>query len=258
MPLKMLNHKTVRTTIAFYTLCVTACVPTYYLPSVQHTPLFREKGASYLSGTIEGSRYPTTFAVQGAYAIGSHLGIGLNGNWVYANRNAAGTAGIKSNFGEATIGYFTSSANQKSVFEVYAGLGFGSIRNQFFGANGNSQGDSEVYLTRFGVQPAFGWRTKYVDLIVSSRLSFLKYDVQRVTFSSATNRWIEQADYLRNRIIPLVEPAFTIRVGGPQIKFMAQITSAVELVPSHQSFSYSKNMFYVGICVDLQKGFFIP
>ncbi|MEN9610791.1 MAG: hypothetical protein RLZZ628_1605 [Bacteroidota bacterium] len=248
--MNLFKNKTCGGLTLLYTLFVTSCAPVYYQPPTQHTPLFTEKGQMYFSGNFQFGNQVSGLNFHIARAVHPHWAIGLNGNFVgtgnfatTASNYTSSTVG-QSNFGAINVGYFGTSVDKKSIFEIFTSLGRGQIANKF------NTGMSEVNLTCLSVQPALGWRKKYAHLVLSSRFSFLSYDVKTNTFQNLV--WFEQANALSNRIIPLFEPAFMFRVGGEHIKGFVQFITAIQLNSSQKYFIYNPSSISTGICVDIR------
>lgn len=236
----MLKNTTIGNIIALCTLGFTSCHPVYYQPSTQHTPLFQKKGEIYVAGNAQVGGATDGYNIHAAYAMSSHWAIGLNSNLV--NTTSQGKSYLKS----VNFGYFNSYWDQKMNFEIFSDYGKGDITIRM------NQYEANIDLTRFQVQPALGWRWKYIDLIVSSRFSFVKYNIKNIHFMNLQNRqWFEQVNYLPNRMIPIFEPAFTLRAGGRRVKGLLQLSLASEINNSHGLFVYDKAKIHIGICAGL-------
>lgn len=243
------KNKIVARLMGLCALGATSCHPVYYQPITQHVPAFTQKGELYLSANFQKGDRVDAYNMHAAYATGAHWAVGLNGNFVNTaflerTNNALASLPSKSTFGEINIGYFTASANKRSIFEIYGGLGKGSIENQF-----RTNGMSLVDLTRLSLQPSWTWRSKYIALIVSSRLSFLSYVVQKNTFNRFD--WFDQTNYLNNRTIPLFEPALMFRAGSEQVKGFVQIITAANFTAKNSPYLYNPTTINVGVTINI-------
>lgn len=239
-----------KTLMSVCILCVTSCHPVYYQPTTQHTPLFTQKGELYVSSNFQAGDNVNAYNIHVAYATSAHWAVGLNGNFVgpdlkflknglstmFPNKN-------KSNFGEVSMGYFKASVDKQYIFEIYGGLGAGYIENHF------NVGMSAVHLTRLSLQPAVAWRKKYAALILSSRFSFLNYEIQKNTFRNLD--WLQKTNSLNNQMITLWEPALMFRVGGESIKGFVQFITSAEFTSKTSSFLYNPGSFSIGITVNI-------
>ncbi|HLV42216.1 MAG TPA: hypothetical protein VKY37_08055 [Brumimicrobium sp.] len=194
-----------------------SCSPKFYSPNTQNVPLISEQGEVSLNVSTDGNQ----FEFQGAGGIANNFSMQLNGGLFIPNDLDNGNGG-SGKFGELGLGYFTSF-NEKWVLEIYGLGGIGTVENHmpstledYPGTNGKISSN----LLRVGVQPSFGFKSKYFTIALSSRLVNLSYDKIR---GDLTYKDELQTDYLRrNSSHVLLEPALTIRGGFERIKLQAQ------------------------------------
>ena len=89
------------------------------------------------------------------------------------------------------------------------------------GQNPSTAGNLNARLIRFALQPGVGYKRSWVEASLSSRLAVVRYfDVKgSLSFDGES-----QQDYLRDHALQfLVEPAVTLRLGPPPLKFEAQL-----------------------------------
>jgi hypothetical protein len=85
-------------------------------------------------------------------------------------------------------------------------------------------GKFDAKASKFFLQPDIGFRSKFVDLIFSTRFSFVKY----TNFNSSNypteelKRDYLDGDNLTGPLFAFAEPAFTLRGGYKYIKLQAQ------------------------------------
>jgi len=199
---------------------LTGCAPVYYGPNTQNVPLLSEKGEYNVA--VTGSHQLLEFQVSGSPA--NNLGMQLNGSWYIPERDSGNYgAGY---YTDAGIGFYKAFGPKNIlVFETYAIGGIGGVRNTFESYTpGNTYGTIYSNLTRYGVQPVFGVKWKYLDGAVSARFAGLSY------FNTSGNlvyRSENQLEYLaRNRHSFLIEPAVTLRAGIDVIKVQLQFTGS--------------------------------
>lgn len=194
-----------------------SCSPKFYSPNTQNVPLISEQGEGNINFSTNGNQ----FELQAAYGVTNHFGMQLNGG-LFIPKNLDNGNGGSGKFGELGLGYFTSF-DEKWILEAYGLGGFGTVENHmpstledYPGTTGNISAN----LLRIGVQPSFGFKSKYFTIALSSRIVNLSYHKLR---GDLTYRDELQTDYLRdNASTFLIEPALTIRGGIEQFKLQVQ------------------------------------
>ncbi|UPT65751.1 MAG: hypothetical protein M0D57_14665 [Sphingobacteriales bacterium JAD_PAG50586_3] len=101
---------------------LTSCSHVYYAPSGQNVPLMKEQGELQLSAGTAGSGEGGGANVMAAYAPGKNIGVTLNSYIATGSNDGSGADG-HGYIIEGGVGYFKPFANDKLVFETYAGLG---------------------------------------------------------------------------------------------------------------------------------------
>ncbi len=235
------QHKTTQKmkkllTLAGLAVLISACSPKYYTANTQNVPLISAKGEKNL--TIAGNGNQIEF--QGAVGVTSNIAVKANGAFFIPAKEDNGNGG-SGNLIEVGAGYFTP-VNQNFVFETYAILGFGSMKNHFE-PNGTDGGDISANVVRYGIQPNFGYKSKNFEAIVSSRFVNLNYNKVEGTLIYQGNN---QINYLNdNKSNFLVEPALTLRAGLDKVKFQAQFGHSFNL--SNNDFRQDKDYLTLGI-----------
>lgn len=203
---------------------IAGCSPKYYSPNTQNVPLLSERGEVNLSLAGSGNQVE----VQGAYAAGSNFGLQLNGG-AFIPKDADNGDGGSGKYIELGAGYF-NPLSDKLVFEVYGLLGTGSVENELRSratTNPVTTGVISANLFRAGIQPNFGFKSKYFSAAVSSRIAHLTYsNIDGDLIYNAVN----QEQYLGdNKSNFLIEPALTIRAGVEKVKFQFQLGHSFNL-----------------------------
>lgn len=208
-------------------LALVSCNPKYYTPNTQNVPLISAKGETNLS--LSGNANQVEF--QGAYGVTENIAIKVNGGlFIPADLdNGNGGAG---KFVEVGGGYFKPIA-ENWVFESYAILGFGTFENHLPSTKNDhpqTSGDISANILRVGVQPNFGYKSKYFSAAVSSRIVNLSYSkIEGDLMFEGQN----QIDYLNNNSSHfLIEPALTVRGGLEKIKLQLQVGYSLNLSDS--------------------------
>lgn len=221
---------------------LSACSPKYYVPNTQNVPLLSEQGQ--VSITAGGNA--NQVEIQGAYAVSNSLGIMGNVGFFNPKDDGNGNGG-SGKLGEVGVGYYKPFGTG-FVFETYGLVGFGSFENHFPAANGGNMGKINGRLSRYGIQPSFGYKTKAFEVALSSRVSSLHYGEPDgdLVFDG-----VNQIDYLNeNDAFLLLEPALTLRAGLEKIKFQLQLTRGFNLTDN--DFRQDESLLSLGVNLNLR------
>lgn len=203
--------------MAVGTTLFTSCSPKFYTPNTQNVPLISEKGETNL--TLSGNGNQVEF--QGAYGVTTNIAIKTNGGLFIPSDLDNGNGG-SGKFIEFGGGYF-KPINENFVFETYGIMGFGSFENHLPSTTNDypqTKGDISANIFRIGIQPNFGYKSKYVSAAVSSRFVNLSYS--KIT-GDLIFEDVNQPDYLNgNSSNFLIEPALTIKGGLEKVKLQFQ------------------------------------
>ncbi len=217
-----------------------SCSPKYYTPNSHNVPLLSEKGETNL--TLAGNENRLEF--QGAYAVSDNIAIKADGSLFNPKDEDNGDGG-SGKFIELGAGYF-KPITDKWIFETYGILGFGSFENHrpsSIYSNPGTNGDISANLLRIGVQPNFGFKSKYFSAALSSRFVNLSFNQIEGDLMYGGNN---QTQYLRdNSSNFLIEPALTLRAGFDKIKLQLQQGFSFNL--SNDSFKQDVAFLTVGI-----------
>ena len=217
-----------------------SCNPKFYTPNTQNVPLISEKGETNL--TLSGNGNQVEF--QGAYGITQNIAIKANGG-LFIPSNLDNGNGGSGKFFEIGGGYF-KPITENWIFELYGLLGIGSFENHLPSTKidyPQTNGDISANIFRVGVQPNFGYKSKYFSAAISSRivnLSYSKVDGDLI-FDG-----MPQVDYLESNLSNfLIEPALTVRGGLEKIKLQVQYTYSLNL--SNSDFMQDKTLLTIGL-----------
>lgn len=204
-----------------------SCSPKFYSPNTQNVPLISEQGEVNLNVSTNGNQ----FEFQGAVGVANNFSMQLNAG-IFVPSDLDNGNGGSGKLGELGLGYFTSF-DEKWVLEVY-GLGaIGTVENHMPSTLEDyplTSGKISSNLLRVGIQPSFGFKSKFFTVALSSRLVNLSYDKIRgdLIFNDKM-----QTDYLRRYSSHvLLEPALTIRGGFERIKLQVQYGYSFNLTKS--------------------------
>lgn len=202
--------------------------------------MLNEKGETNL--TVTGNMNQVEF--QGAYAVTNHLGVLANGGLFIPKDEDNGNGG-SGKFIEVGAGYFTPVQNN-FIFDTYGLMGIGSFENHLPTAATNSpltRGDISANVFRIGVQPSFGYKTKYFSAALSARLVNLSYN--KINGDLIFDN-INQVTYLDdNSSNFLIEPALTVKAGLKKVKLQLQYGYSLNV--SNSDFKQDKVFLTAGL-----------
>jgi hypothetical protein len=208
--------------LALNILSLGSCTHYYYAPNCHNVPLFQKKGDVRLSLVgSEGSEFTGT-EVQAAYSVSSRIAVIADGFWA-KEKNAYENSRAKGNYFETACGYY-KPIRKHFVFETYGGMGLGNIKSWY-----HDYGYSEMFFSKYFLQPSFGFTSKNFDIALSSRLCGLNYsEIRDLSISDDKGN----IDFIKGHSLSyLVEPALTMRLGWKNLKLQLQ-------------YSLSRNMTY--------------
>lgn len=223
----------------------TSCVHYYYAPNSNNVPLFKEKHEARLQAqyTNVGVGSDLTdaiggFEIQTAYAVGSHTGLQLNYLHIdYTEDNYGSGSG---NYIEAAAGYFKPLKNQHWIFETYAGVGTGGVKNVF---RTSYTEEAKTALARFFLQPSFGFRSDYFSAALSSKLSIVRFTKSSSSVTKENNP--TDYDYIKNldhKSYFFWEPGLMFRAGAKKIQALSQFSYSV----GHANLPFYNMNFSIG------------
>lgn len=188
-----------------------ACSPAYYSPDPHFTPNFSEKGEVNAGANIGISNNSYNFGFQGAYAVTDHIALKSNFNKYLTNTSPDETFSGSGALIEIAPG-FHSNLSDKLVFESYALVALGNVENV---KNGNKL---NADILRYGIQPSLGYKSKTIEIILSTRLVSLNHYniVNNIDLLESQELTTDSRNFL-------VEPGFTFKLGSPEVKFVTQL-----------------------------------
>lgn len=198
---------------------MTSCNPIYYAPNTLNVPLLSEEGETNLSVAGNGKQ----IELQGAHAINDQFAVLADAVLFFPVEDENGEGG-KGNLVEIGAGYL-HPFSENWIFEGYGLVGLGSVKNDFPqsspGPGSITIGDISASMIRWGIQPNFGYKSKYFSAALSARLINLIYHNVR---GNLVHDQINQVDLLKDQnSYILVEPALTLRGGLEKIKLQVQL-----------------------------------
>ena len=199
-------------------LALGACAPKYYAPNTHNVPLLTRARDFSASGVVGDSR----FELQGAFAITSELGVLLNAANYDKPEDQDGDGGSG---GLLEVGFgYSRPLDAHFQVGVFGLLGGGDVENHFpstVASNPGTTGEIEAKLTRFGVQPVIGFRSRYVEAAASLRVVGLRYsDIEGSLIFGGEDQVQALSGQTEHT---LLEPALTLRAGLETVKLQLQL-----------------------------------
>jgi hypothetical protein len=233
--------------LAFMAAIMSSCSPKYYTANTQNVPLISEKGETNL--TLSGNGNQVEF--QGAMGVSKCIAIQANAGLFIPSDLDNGDGG-SGKFFEAGVGYF-KPVSTHFVFELYGLAGAGSVENHLpstTDANPNTEGDISANIFRYGIQPNFGYQSKYFSAAISSRLVNLRYsniDGDLIYNGEDAVGYLNENDSHF-----LVEPALTVRGGLDKIKLQLQVGFSWNV--TNENFRQDKEFVTIGLNFNFADG----
>ncbi len=222
-------------------LLLTNCNPIYYSPNSLNVPLLTSAGET--NATVAGNTDQVEF--QMAHAFSEKFAVLADGGLFIPKDLETGEGG-SGKFLELGGGYLHPLSGNW-VLEAYGLAGFGSFENHFPeaspGPGSPTVGDISASIFRWGVQPNFGFKSRYFSAAFSTRLVNVIY--HNVEGDLIFNQ-VDQVDFLtENNSYWLAEPALTIRGGFEKIKLQAQLGLSYNI--TDPEFSQESSFITVGL-----------
>ncbi len=217
-----------------------SCNPKYYSPNTQNVPLISKKSEINLTVAGNGNQ----FEVQGAYGLTENIAIKANAGYFKPQDLDNGNGGSGKVF-EIGAGYFKALDNNL-IFETYAIVGLGSVENHLpptVAVVPQTTGKISANITRFGIQPNFGYKMKNFSAAISSRFINLNYTKIE---GDLIFEGVNQATYLKdNSSNFLIEPALTLKGGFEKVKLQLQYGYSFNV--SNSDFRQDNSYFTLGL-----------
>jgi hypothetical protein len=217
-----------------------ACAPKYYAPNTQNVPLLTRRGDYSAVAAVGDSR----FELQGAYAITESLAVLADAAHFDKPDDEQGDGG-GGGLLEVGIGYLRPVDEHFHV-GLFGLVGGGDVENHFpstVSANPGTTGTLEAKLARFGVQPVFGFHSRYVEGAASMRVVGLRYSDIRGSLIFGGEDQVQMLSAQTHHT--LLEPALTLRAGFETVKVQVQLGWSVN--KGHSSFRQDEGHLTAGV-----------
>jgi len=210
-----------------------ACSPAY-IPNRVNSPMF--KNAGEMTGEISVGQ--SGFDPQIALAVTDHIAVMANGSFALPNSDNDSTSYNRHSFFEGGLGYY-QQLDDKKFFEFFGGFGRGTVDSYW--ENGLFAGRMKSNYNRFFIQPTIGLSNRIIDLGFTNRFALVQMNVDdKYLYDSVINNF----DYFW-------EPAFTFRVGGPNLKFSTQVGFSIPVNQMAEN-SYEHRWFMASIGMQMR------
>lgn len=234
-------------------LLLASCSSLYFPPPPQ-VPLLTQKG-EWSAGVH--TNFSNNTAVQGAYAVGEHIGVIGSASFLHSNKkqsffgSKAERESVDHDFVEGGVGYFTRLRKDRRVLEVYGGLGVGGTKRTRFNQETNLTAETaEGTLHKYFVQVnytskeeksfhVFGrdWPFNYGTALRASFMQLDNFKVNGLDHAPEDNVFLEPITYTR------------IQVVGPlQLQFISGSNFGLR---SRKFLKASNSVFQFGIVVNV-------
>lgn len=230
--------------VILFTACNVA-----YIPNRHNVPLMQEQGDASVS--ISTTNLQTAYAFSDQLALMGNLYFREN-RWENAVDSGLTVASYdyQANrfLGEAGLGYY-KDLGEGAVFELYAGGGIGNLAFKTIDPNPLNDRNYHAKMSKAFLQPNIGFKSEYIDFVLSTRLSLVNFsdvDTTNYSIASLTN---DNLIGLDQQPFVFLEPALTLRFGYRFIKAYAQAIVASKLNP--ERIHYRSFGLNVGVELDL-------
>ncbi|MGZ5191852.1 MAG: hypothetical protein ACXWCZ_12635, partial [Flavisolibacter sp.] len=216
---------------------MTSCAHVYYAPSTANAPLFTEKGETRINALYASGGNISSFRggeLQLAHAVSKNIGIMANGlvggrtedvsYWDWNSPRGVHEESGNGSYLEFAAGYFnTFDSKKKWVGEVYSGVGFGTVSNEY------GAGDfTKVNHSKFFLQPSIGYKSKNFEFAFVPRISFIHWTPKEIQITIPENDYVN-ADMMgiksKSNFVSF-EPALILRGGGEDFKVQCGFTTS--------------------------------
>lgn len=202
-----------------------SCNPVLYSNVGQNVPMFQNKDELVLNtGYALTTGGPFSDAdgvqVQAAYAVTDKLaGMASFYSMKGIEDPDADEWKGKGSYFEAGFGTYGANSSKMILYEVFGGLGTGSIQNTSL----INPGDNiDVKFLKPFIQPSVGFTSKYFEVVLTPRLAYLTYTSNSYHFTEPGKDGVAEAFFTENDNKVVFEPGVTLRGGLSGAKLQLQ------------------------------------
>jgi len=206
--------------LLFLTATISSCNHVYYAPNTPNLPQLGEKGDGRISATYSTGGESGFNGGELQFAYAPHRYIGFMGSFMsVAKREETSNGVVESgtgSYGELGIGLFKTRSSAKHFsMEVFAGRGFGSVKNEYEGTD-----YSKVGIGKWFLQPDIGYRGEVLDVAFTPKISLIHWKVRESRFNPNSSPYEQyDVDAIRSKKNFIAfEPGIVFRAGGKQVR----------------------------------------
>jgi hypothetical protein len=224
---------------AFFLLLVittaTSCYHAYYSPNTANAPFLSEKGEARIN-TLYASGSNSDFQggeIQAAVAVSKNIGVMINGMFVGRTEDVSDVYGRSSHeeSGKGSYVEFGGGAfknfdeKKKWIGEIYAGFGTGNVNNSY-----QNNRMSKVGISKFFLQPAVGYKSRYFEFAIVPKVSFVNWKVKKdeiLNSDQSSYNYSDEMDLSHIRQKPnfvCFEPSLILRAGAESFKVQGALS----------------------------------
>jgi len=214
----------------------------YHAPSTINVPLLSNKNDLSFAAHYAIFTRHNGVDVHTAFIPAKHLGLQAG----YRSYGVKGDAGGKVESFELGAGYVKDW--DKFLFEAYAGIGGGKIRNEHY------TGMSFIRYSSYYIQPAFAIQNKTTQFAFVLKLSPTNFEIVDTSFDGAREPFVaNQLKILENKTNRVfVEPGFIFRTGWENIMLQTAFSFSGNI--SGDDFLRDKTNFSIGLAFRFNAG----
>jgi hypothetical protein len=233
--------------IIFSITYLSSCSPVPYGNVGQNVPMLKNKGEVSLTGSYASTDDATGVGFQAAVAADSSLA--LMTSFYSLNNNPTTDWNGSGRYFELGAGRYGGIGNSNFVYDIFAGVGFGGIKND------NGVGSSlNINIAKPFVQGSIGLLTKWVEVAFTSRFALPVYTNYENNLSDPDERAQAETYFKDNKSQFVFEPGFTFRFGFKAVKAnFSFCTSSFRLDDDYSDVSINSNYLSAGVAVLVSK-----
>lgn len=223
-----------------------SCNPILYSNVGQNVPMFQNKDELVLNGGY-------VLTTGGDYSDAD--GVGVHAAYAVTDKLAAmgsfySMSGIKDpdydewegkgSYFEAGFGAYGATESKMFLYEVFGGIGTGSIQNTSLINPGDNM---DVKFLKPFIQPSFGFTSPYFEMALTPRLAYLTYTSNSYHFTESDQEGLVEAFFTENDNKVVFEPGLTLRGGLPGAKIQLQYVYST-FTPTFEEIQTVNNSFF--------------
>jgi len=216
--------------LALVLIFFSGCAPTY-IPNLANIPLLENEkelnicGAASTSGTD----------VQIAYAINNDIAVMMNGTFSSVDTDEDYHKHL---FGEMGFGKYWCSDGPFRA-EIFGGFGTGTIKTDYDGTTPFMPAYIDASIKRIFVQPNIGLKTSFIDIGLTTRLSFVNID--------------HKEDELNTGKYELfLEPGIIGKIGYKVLKAYAELGFSIPAYEQEIHYQFLPVYFGIGVQINIK------